>query len=96
MQAFAQCAVARSRSQANDQASGIAMMDARPWANAQANKGRGGGFEKVSNYEDSDTTLLFLNIDNIHVMRDSANQMCELLRSICRPLRPRTLICVSI
>jgi hypothetical protein len=65
----------------NPNASGIAMMDARPWANAVANKGRKGGFENVSRYEDSDTTLLFLNIDNIHVMRDSVGQMYELIRS---------------
>eukprot|EP01047_Picozoa_sp_COSAG01_P005366 COSAG01_NODE_182_length_22838_cov_34.788733_18_plen_1286_part_00 len=60
---------------------GITMMDARPWASAQANRGRGGGVENVNNYKDSDTRLVFLNIDNIHVMRKSINKLFEMVRS---------------
>lgn len=60
---------------------GVSMLDARPWANAVANKGRKGGYEKLDNYEDSDATLVFLNIDNIHVMRNSLYHLHALIRS---------------
>ena len=65
----------------NPCASGILVADARPYANAIANKGRKGGFEDVSKYEDSNTELIFLNIDNIHVMRRSLQEMHELVRA---------------
>ena len=65
---------------ANGGGNGVSMMDARPWANAVANKGRKGGYEKLSLYEDSDATLTFLNIDNIHVMRNSLYRMQDLVR----------------
>ena len=58
--------------------------DARPKANAIANKGRKGGFEDVSKYEESNTELIFLNIDNIHVMRRSLFDMHELVRAPAR------------
>jgi hypothetical protein len=60
---------------------GVSMLDARPWANAVANKGRKGGYEKLDNYEGSDATLVFLNIDNIHVMRNSLYGLHALLRT---------------
>ena len=60
---------------------GITMLDARPWVNAMANKGKGGGVENVDNYKDSDTTLVYLDIDNIHVMRKSLNFLFGLIRS---------------
>lgn len=65
----------------NASAAGILVADARPYANAMANKGRKGGFEDVSKYEDSNTELIFLNIDNIHVMRRSLQEMHELVRA---------------
>ena len=52
------------------------MLDARPWLNAVANKGRKGGFEDIGRYAGAE--LIFLNIDNIHVMRNS------LARFLCR------------
>ena len=66
---------------ANGGQKGVSMLDARPWANAVANKGRKGGYEKLDNYVGSDATLLFLNIDNIHVMRNSLYGMHALIRS---------------
>ena len=68
----------------NPGAGGLLVADARPYANAIANKGRKGGFEDVSKYEDSNTELIFLNIDNIHVMRRSLQEMHEL---VCAPDR---------
>ena len=66
---------------ANPQKAGMSLLDARPWANAVANKGKGGGYENVSHYKASDTSLLFLNIDNIHVMRKSLAGMHKLVTS---------------
>lgn len=66
---------------ANGGGNGVSMLDARPWANAVANKGRKGGYEKLDNYEGSDATLVFLNIDNIHVMRNSLYGLHGLIRS---------------
>ena len=60
---------------ANAQSSKIYVMDARPQANAMANKARGGGYES----EDTHLEIHFLDIPNIHVMRDSFNKV----RGIC-------------
>ena len=67
--------------------SGLSLVDARPYANAVANKGRKGGYENVGRY--SDTELVFLNIDNIHVMRNSLASMHKLITSpkVCAALR---------
>ena len=67
---------------ANPESQDIAVLDARPYLNAVANRGRGGGAEDVSSYQQSgvDASLVFLNIDNIHVMRDSLNAMHALVR----------------
>jgi hypothetical protein len=59
----------------------LLLLDARPYMNALANRGRKGGFEDISHYKGSEATLDFLNIDNIHVMRDSLNKMYKLVRS---------------
>jgi hypothetical protein len=66
---------------ANPQDRGMSMLDARPYVNALANKGKGGGYEDVSRYDAGMATLLFLDIGNIHVMRDSLQQMHALLTS---------------
>ena len=68
----------------------LVLVDARPFMNALANKGRKGGYEDISHYEGNATDggsfigkpdLHFLNIDNIHVMRDSLNKMHKLMTS---------------
>jgi Myotubularin-related. len=43
-------------------------MDARPKINAVANQAKGGGYEDMEHYQN--TELVFLDIANIHVMRD--------------------------
>uniref|UniRef100_A0AC35TY04 Phosphatidylinositol-3,5-bisphosphate 3-phosphatase n=1 Tax=Rhabditophanes sp. KR3021 TaxID=114890 RepID=A0AC35TY04_9BILA len=52
----------------------LAIIDARPQANAQMNRAKGGGFE---NYEKC--TLEFMDIQNIHVIRDSLKKV----RDVC-------------
>ncbi|EDV19826.1 uncharacterized protein TRIADDRAFT_38469 [Trichoplax adhaerens] len=55
----------------------IYVVDARPKKNAVANKLKGGGFEANEKYTNME--LEFLDIENIHVMRDSMNK----LRDVC-------------
>lgn len=64
---------------ANAQSHKIHIMDARPISNAIANKARGGGFENDVLY--SNIEMTFLDIHNIHVMRESFRK----LREICFP-----------
>lgn len=64
---------------ANAQSHKIYIMDARPQANALANKARGGGYESEENYQNAE--LNFLDIHNIHVMRESLRK----LKEICYP-----------
>jgi hypothetical protein len=66
----------------NPESQSIAMLDARPYLSAVANRGRGGGAEDVTSYQQSgvDASLVFLNIDNIHVMRESLEAMHALVR----------------
>ena len=66
---------------ANTQNRGIAMLDARPKVNAIANKGKGGGYENIDRYDAGSATLIFLDIDNIHVMRNSIAEMHSLVAS---------------
>jgi len=54
----------------------VAIMDARPQVNAMANKAKGGGYENEDNYEKCEVT--FLNIQNIHVMRESLRKVFDL------------------
>ncbi|CDW51993.1 Myotubularin protein 2 [Trichuris trichiura] len=44
------------------------IMDARPAMNARANKAKGGGYESEAAYPNAE--LVFLDIENIHVMRE--------------------------
>ena len=68
---------------ANPESQSIAMLDARPVLNAVVNKASsGGGVENVAAYQDSgvDANLVFLNIENIHVMRDSLQKLHAIAR----------------
>jgi hypothetical protein len=51
-------------------------MDARPKVNAIANRTKGGGYENEDNYENCEVT--FLNIHNIHVMRESLRKVFDM------------------
>jgi hypothetical protein len=53
----------------------IHILDARPKANAVANKLKGFGYESKSAYENMEFT--FLDIQNIHTMRSSLAQLME-------------------
>jgi myotubularin-related protein 1/2 len=53
------------------------ILDARPKANAVGNQAMGGGYENADNY--TDCQLEFMNIENIHVMRESLNKLYSLL-----------------
>lgn len=57
----------------------LSIMDARPSANAIANKAKGGGYESEDVYQHVE--LIFLDIHNIHVMRESLRK----LKEICFP-----------
>lgn len=65
--------------EANANCDKLSIMDARPNANAIANKARGGGFESEEVYAHVDLT--FLDIHNIHVMRESLRK----LKEVCFP-----------
>ena len=64
---------------ANPNSQKLVVMDARPKLNAIANKALGGGYEDEEHYNNME--LIFLDIGNIHVMRDSMRK----LRDICYP-----------
>eukprot|EP00002_Diphylleia_rotans_P034575 TRINITY_DN7441_c0_g1_i1.p1 TRINITY_DN7441_c0_g1~~TRINITY_DN7441_c0_g1_i1.p1 ORF type:complete len:825 (+),score=134.04 TRINITY_DN7441_c0_g1_i1:50-2524(+) len=53
----------------NENAKTLMVLDARPKLNAVANQAKGAGFEDMSLYEGCQ--MLFLDIENIHVMRKS-------------------------
>ncbi len=52
------------------------IMDARPQVNAIANRAGGGGYENEDNYNYCE--ICFLNIHNIHVMRESLRKVFEM------------------
>lgn len=52
------------------------MYDARSFSAAQANRAIGGGFEDYKN-----TKVIFLDIENIHVVRESAQNLLKLCAS---------------
>lgn len=56
------------------------IVDARPLTNAMAQVALGAGTEIMDNYGDNNRKV-FLNIENIHVMRDSLNKVKLLLRN---------------
>ena len=53
----------------------IYIYDARPKANAVANMAKGGGYESEDNYKDASAEFVFLDIHNIHVMRESLRKV---------------------
>jgi len=63
--------------EANAQSYKLAIMDARPSVNAVANKAKGGGYENDEVYQNID--LVFLDIHNIHVMRESLRKLKEVV-----------------
>lgn len=54
------------------------LLDARPRANAMANQAVGAGYENETHYKN--TKLKFLQIPNIHVMRESVRKLHELVQ----------------
>ena len=58
----------------------LKIFDARPFVNAHAQRALGGGVENVNHYEN--TELNFLNIENIHVIRESWVGMIVGLNSV--------------
>ncbi|CAB3407526.1 unnamed protein product [Caenorhabditis bovis] len=67
----------RNIREANAHCSELQIYDARPNVNATVNKAKGGGYEE--NYELS--KLTFLDIHNIHVVRESMKKFVQLLSS---------------
>ncbi|KRY22948.1 Myotubularin-related protein 2 [Trichinella patagoniensis] len=63
----------------NGKSKKLYIMDARPVVNARVNKAKGGGYESEVAYPNAE--LVFLNIENIHVMRESMRK----LRDLCAP-----------
>uniref|UniRef100_A0A6G1SAR2 phosphatidylinositol-3,5-bisphosphate 3-phosphatase n=1 Tax=Aceria tosichella TaxID=561515 RepID=A0A6G1SAR2_9ACAR len=61
---------------ANAQSHKIYIMDARPSANAVANKARGGGYENEDFYQNAE--VVYLDIPNIHTVRESWKKLKEL------------------
>jgi len=57
----------------------LQILDCRPKANAMVNRASGYGFESSTNYTSS--RLTFMNIGNIHVMRDAFNKLTQLVLS---------------
>uniref|UniRef100_A0A8C9VM26 Phosphatidylinositol-3,5-bisphosphate 3-phosphatase MTMR2 n=1 Tax=Scleropages formosus TaxID=113540 RepID=A0A8C9VM26_SCLFO len=62
---------------ANAQSHKLFIFDARPSVNAVANKMKGGGFESEDAYQNAE--LVFLDIHNIHVMRESLRKLKEVV-----------------
>ncbi|KAK5618861.1 Myotubularin- protein 2 [Crenichthys baileyi] len=58
---------------ANAQSHKLFIFDARPSVNAAANKMKGGGYESEDAYQNAE--LVFLDIHNIHVMRESLRKL---------------------
>uniref|UniRef100_A0A8C0LEB7 Myotubularin 1 n=1 Tax=Canis lupus dingo TaxID=286419 RepID=A0A8C0LEB7_CANLU len=61
----------------NRQISKLTIYDARPNVNAVANKATGGGYESDDAYHNAE--LFFLDIHNIHVMRESLKKVKDIV-----------------
>nr|XP_039264373.1 myotubularin-related protein 2-like [Styela clava] len=61
---------------ANPHAHKLLIFDARPQANAVANMARGGGYEKNEQYQNAE--VIFCDIHNIHVMRESLRKLQDI------------------
>jgi len=62
----------------NPQSKRMTIVDLRPKLNAQANRIKGAGFEDISKFPFS-CDLKFMNIGNIHVMRESFHHVARLV-----------------
>ncbi|KAM7397816.1 hypothetical protein PAMA_005916 [Pampus argenteus] len=62
---------------ANAQSHKLFIFDARPSVNAAANKMKGGGYESEDAYQNAE--LMFLDIHNIHVMRESLRKLKDVV-----------------
>ncbi|VDI02786.1 Hypothetical predicted protein [Mytilus galloprovincialis] len=62
---------------ANAQSHKLYIMDARPSVNALANMAKGGGYEREESYQNAE--ILFLDIHNIHVMKDSLRKLRDVV-----------------
>jgi len=62
--------------ESNPQFDKIVIYDARPRVNALANKARGGGYEDEEDYDSME--FVFLDIHNIHVMRESLRRVKDM------------------
>lgn len=62
---------------ANAQSHKLFIFDARPSVNAAANKMKGGGYESEDAYQNAE--LVFVDIHNIHVMRESLRKLKEVV-----------------
>ncbi|XP_029463597.1 myotubularin [Rhinatrema bivittatum] len=62
---------------ASGQAGKLTIYDARPNVNAVANKATGGGYESDDAYQNAE--LFFLDIHNIHVMRESLKKLKDIV-----------------
>ena len=54
----------------------VVIYDARPRLNAEVNRVKGGGYENIKNYRNSE--LLFCDIDNIHEVTKTFKKMHEI------------------
>ncbi|XP_041111509.1 myotubularin-like isoform X1 [Polyodon spathula] len=63
--------------EANGQTTKLTIYDARPNVNAVANKATGGGYEGDDAYQNAE--LVFLDIHNIHVMRESLKKLKDIV-----------------
>ncbi|XP_033876726.3 myotubularin isoform X3 [Acipenser ruthenus] len=63
--------------EANGQTAKLTIYDARPNVNAVANKATGGGYEGEDAYQNAE--LVFLDIHNIHVMRESLKKLKDIV-----------------
>ncbi|KAG2464028.1 MTMR1 protein, partial [Polypterus senegalus] len=63
--------------EANGQTAKLIIYDARPNVNAVANKATGGGYEGEDAYQNAE--LIFLDIHNIHVMRESLKKLKDIV-----------------
>ncbi|XP_062392809.1 myotubularin-related protein 2 [Sardina pilchardus] len=62
---------------ANAQSHKLFIFDVRPSVNAAANKMKGGGYESEDAYQNAE--LVFLDIHNLHVMRESLRKLKEVV-----------------
>jgi len=65
----------KSRDMPNDSTINVHIYDARPYLNAVAQKVNGKGYENINYYKNAE--IFFLQIDNIHVVRDNYKKVVE-------------------